>query len=334
MTRSIVRSAPLIGFRKTVLELGGDPEKILKKVRLSPLVLDDPELIIPHESFLKLINIAAADTGCDYFGLLLSKHLDISVLGTLGLLMQHSDTVEEALSSLVRYYATQFQGAELELKIEGDFTYFYFRIKKAHEDTRQNVYLAAGIGIKLMHFLCGKEWKPVEIQSTYKQPENASFHDRFLGVPIRYGQEETRMIINTSDLKKKIAGNFVPLKRYIQPHIDAIETKLPNDIVTSTEYLIRTLLTGGGCNIENISSQLSTNERGLQRALKSKGTSFRQLVEKVRKSIAHQQLLHSDLSNSQLAYVLGYTELSTFTRAFKRWFGMAPSKWKSQKLAK
>jgi AraC-like DNA-binding protein len=54
------------------------------------------------------------------------------------------------------------------------------------------------------------------------------------------------------------------------------------------------------------------------------------LLEKVRQSIAQQQLCHSDLSQSQLAYVLGYTEQSTFTRAFKRWFGVTPSKWKNQ----
>jgi len=82
--------------------------------------------------------------------------------------------------------------------------------------------------------------------------------------------------------------------------------------------------------VENVTSLLSTNERSLQRKLKASGTSFRQLVEKTRKSIAQQQLRYSDLSKTQLAYILGYSELSAFTRAFKRWFGVAPSKWKDQ----
>ena len=105
---------------------------------------------------------------------------------------------------------------------------------------------------------------------------------------------------------------------------------MPGDIVNHTKYLIRMLLPEGKCSLENISALLNTSDRSLQRNLKARGTSFRQLVDRVRKSIAQQQLRHSNLSNSQLAYMLGYTELSTFTRSFKRWFGVTPSKWRSK----
>ncbi|MBT4268733.1 MAG: helix-turn-helix transcriptional regulator [Deltaproteobacteria bacterium] len=79
-----------------------------------------------------------------------------------------------------------------------------------------------------------------------------------------------------------------------------------------------------------IASLLYIDKRTLQRKLKTRGTSFSRLVEETRKSIALQYLHHSDLSNSQLAYMLGYSELSAFTLAFKGWFGVAPSKWRSQ----
>jgi AraC-like DNA-binding protein len=324
----LIRSAPLIGFRDTVRELGGDPERMLKEAGLSPLVLENPELIIPFDAFLRLMNIAVQDTGCEYFGLLLSKHLDLSILGAIGLLLQHSDTVGDALNSLVRYYPTRFQGAELELKVEEEIAYLYNHNKQSKEDIKQNVYLSAGVGLTLMKSLCGKDWTPTELHMTDKLPEFADYLSQFFGAPVRFSQDQNRMVFGASDLNKKIAGKFGQLGRYVQPQIDEMENQLPTDIVSRTEYLIRILLPEGNCNAENITSLLSTNERSLQRKLKARGTSFRQLVEKVRKSIALQQLRHSDFSKSQLAYVLGYTELSAFTRAFKRWFGVAPSKWK------
>jgi len=131
-----------------------------------------------------------------------------------------------------------------------------------------------------------------------------------------------------SDLNIKRPMDFHQMKYIIQPQIDKMEHQLPNEIVGHTKQLIRILLPDGKCNIENITSLLSTSERSLQRKLKASGTSFRQIVEGVRKTTAKQHILHSDLSNSQLAYLLGYSELSVFTRAFKHWFGVSPSQWK------
>ncbi|MCP4753570.1 MAG: helix-turn-helix transcriptional regulator [Proteobacteria bacterium] len=70
--------------------------------------------------------------------------------------------------------------------------------------------------------------------------------------------------------------------------------------------------------------------RTLQRRLQAQKFTFRQLVDKVRKENALHYLQQTDLTMGQIAYGLGYSELSAFTRAFKRWFGVSPSKWRDQ----
>lgn len=327
---ALLRTAPLKGFKKTVLDLGGNPDDMLKELNLSQLILEDPELIITHESFLRLLNLAAEQTQCDHFGFMLAKQLDISVFGAIGLLLQNSDTVGNALDSFTRYYSTRFQESHTGLKVEGDFAYFYFQIEKTPEEIRQNIFLATGIGMMLMRFLCGKTWKPLEFHTIEKVPENYQELSRFFEAPVRFGQEENLMIFKASDLERRFSEKTAQLKRYIQPQIDQMEKQLPNDIVDNTESLIRILLPDGNCTVDYITSMLSINQRSLQRKLRAKGTSYRQLLEKVRKSIAQNHLLHSDLSQTQLAYLLGYSELSAFTLAFKRWFGVAPSIWKDQ----
>ncbi len=94
MSKSVVKTASLISSRKTVRKLGADPEGLVKKAGLSPQVLDNPELVIPMNAFRRLLNLAAEETGCGYLGLLLSTSLDLSILGPVGLLLQHSETVK------------------------------------------------------------------------------------------------------------------------------------------------------------------------------------------------------------------------------------------------
>ena len=62
MSKPYIRSSPLIGFRRTVRELRGDPEELIKKVGLDSMVLDDPEMIIPRDTYLRLLNLAAEKT--------------------------------------------------------------------------------------------------------------------------------------------------------------------------------------------------------------------------------------------------------------------------------
>ncbi len=88
---------------------------MLKRAGLSSQVLDNPELIIPFDANIRLLNLAAEETGCEYFGLLLSKHLDLTLLGPIGLLLQHSESVKDALNRLVQYIPTRFQGQNVIL---------------------------------------------------------------------------------------------------------------------------------------------------------------------------------------------------------------------------
>jgi AraC-like DNA-binding protein len=327
LSKPLLRSASLISFRQTVRELGGDPEALVKKVGLSPQVLDNPELVIPVDPFRHLLNLAAEETGCAYFGLLLSKHMDLSFLGPIGLLLQHSDTVGDALNLFVQYIPGWFQGQNLMLKIDGEYAMLSYQSEATGEDNQQSLILGIGLAPMIMKSLCGESWQPIELHTTLKRPEFADILIQHLEAPIRFGQEGNQIIFKASDLNRNLPAKSGKFGQYLQP-LMAERDRLSEDILSHTEFLIRLLLPEGKCSLENITTLLYTSERSLQRNLKTRETSFRQLVDKTRMSIARQQLQQSNLTNSQLAGLLGYTELSAFTRAFKRWFGVAPSKWK------
>ncbi|MBN9669333.1 AraC family transcriptional regulator [Roseibium aggregatum] len=85
-------------------------------------------------------------------------------------------------------------------------------------------------------------------------------------------------------------------------------------------------LSNGACTLPKISARLGMSQRAVQRLLEKEGTSFRKLSEAIRRSAAERYLRSTDLPMKEIAYLLGFSELSTFSRAVKIWFGVSPRK--------
>jgi len=313
-------------FRDTVLELGGNPKRILDRARLAQQDIEKRELLIRSNALVRLLNVAAVETGSDYFGMHLSTHLDLSFMGSLGLLLQHSRTVGDALKTFIRFYPVSFSLGGAELRIEGESAYLVSTNMIFNENMKQLFYFAGGIGLTILRALLGEDWRPVAIHTTLDRPELAEYVHRFLGVRLKTAQERDQIVFDASDLQRKVSviGQF---GEHLQVLSDEMEKKLEADIVSRTEYMIRTLMPDGTCSIENVSILLGLGKKTFQRRLQSQGVTFKVLVDNVRQSIARQHLDQDRYSMSQLAILLGYSEPSAFTRAFKRWFGMTPSQW-------
>ncbi len=320
------RSSFQRGFRDTILELGGDPKRILDRARLTQQDVEKPKQLMRSNAFVRLLNVAAEETGSDYFGMHLSTQLDLSFLGSLGLLLQHSRTVGDALKTYIRFHPVRFSRGGPELRIEGEFAYLVSTNMIFSENMKQVFYLAGGIGLAILEALLGEDWSPVAVHTTLDRPELAEYIHRYYRVRLKTAQERDQIVFNASDLQRKVPviGQF---GEHLQVLSDEMEKKLEADIVSRTEHMARTLMPDGTCSMENVSTLLGLGKKTLQRRLQSQGVTFKALVDNMRKSIARQHLDQDRYSMGQLAILLGYSEPSAFTRAFKRWFGMTPSQW-------
>lgn len=320
------RSSFQHAFRDTVRELGGDPKRILDRARLTQQDMEKPELFVRSYALVRLLNVAAEETGSDYFGMHLSTHLDLSFMGSLGLLLQHSQTVGDALKTYIRFHPVRFSRGGPELRIEGEFAYLVSTNMIFSENMKQVFYLAGGIGLTILEALLGEDWRPVAVHTTLDHPELPRHIQRYYRVQLKTGQEKDQIVFIASDLQRKVPG-FGQFGEHLQVLSDEMEKKLEADIVIRTEHMVRTLLPDGTCSIENVSTLLGLGKKTLQRRLQSRGVTFKVLVDNVRQSIARQHLNQARYSMGQLAILLGYSEPSAFTRAFKRWFGITPSQW-------
>jgi AraC-like DNA-binding protein len=96
--------------------------------------------------------------------------------------------------------------------------------------------------------------------------------------------------------------------------------------------LLRTELLRGTCSAATVARLFSVHRRTLSRHLRTEGLAFRQVANEIRFEIACELLQRTDMALGQIAAVLRYSELSAFTRAFRRWSGQSPSAWRAGHL--
>jgi AraC-like DNA-binding protein len=117
-------------------------------------------------------------------------------------------------------------------------------------------------------------------------------------------------------------------RKYMLSYIQSIERQHGDDLVSLTRRVIGDIVSSGRCNKTLIAGYMAMEPRTLQRRLAAQGYSFRQLIEEVRGAMVLQLIADSQKSFSEIAEMVGYSELSAFSRFFQRIYGKSPSEWR------
>ena len=172
---------------------------------------------------------------------------------------------------------------------------------------------------------------PVRVCFTHKKPENFQIYNDFFQLPVMFSSKQNELIIHTTDLDIDILLANQELFKILEPHAIKISNTIDENTIWSNKVfnvLSKTLLSGeaaaGTTDISHVANILAQGTRSLQEKLKSEQTSFRILLESVRKQIALESLATKQLAICDIAFLLGYSNQSAFNHAFKRWTGTAP----------
>jgi AraC-like DNA-binding protein len=330
MSEYLVRASALEGYDRLVTELGGDPAALRRAVGIAPGALPQDSWI-SYRAFINLLENSARSLDCPHFGLSLSRYQDIGILGTVGFVMREAPDVATALAELSHYFALHNQGAEVNLSVQEGIASLSFEPKLSGIlGTAQQLDLILGIGLKILRLLCGPTWNPTAAYVTHHEPGDRSPFRKLFDCPIIFNAEMSMFTFPEDTLARKISNADSELHRVLEQHLSMIKQSFPDSYSDQIRYLIRQALVTGDCSIERVAGYLSITKRTLQRRLKSQGTSYKALLEEVRFNIASRYLLDSAASLTTLADMLGYSELSAFSNAFKARTGLSPRQWRAQ----
>ena len=320
---SLVRAASLTNYSEVARAGGLDPLQMLRDAGLSPGVLSEPDLLIPVERVGQLLQISAAKSGNESFGLCMAESRLLSNLGAVGLVIRDQWTLRDSLDVLMRYQ-TLLNGS-LSLMIEESAGVVVIRedlsTGRALQSTRQRIELALGVMLRLMREFLGEHWRPRRVCFEHSAPRDTTVHQRLFGSRVDFNHEFNCIVCTKSDLDARNPSADPAMVRYAQQLLDASANSGKLTVDGDVRRTILLLLPSGRCTIEQVSEHLGMVCRTLQRRLEEQGLTFSAIVNTIRRELAIRHVIESDRPLTEVAMLLGFSAPSAFSRWYLAQYG-------------
>ena len=325
----MMRAGPLQHVPALLKALGTRPEPLLRTAGLSQEALLRAENVIPVGKALRFLVACAARTGRQHFGLLAGQRSRLEQYGLVGLRMLNAPTV-----------GTAWRGMVLTLHLNGrvmvpaltvhdgvailSFSYYGEEIEGAYHASDFSI---AG-ACTAMRILCGPKWTPTETHIGHRGSIDRRPYRQFFKSPVRFGMSRTALLFPAAWLGRPIIGANLNTRKTIEQTIADMLRQQDLPLTSKVRRAVFSQMTQDDVSIEGVARLLGTHKRTLNRRLAEERTSFAKLLGEVRFQIARQLLAETDLSFTDVAAALNYTDASTFSRAFRSWAGTTPSGWR------
>jgi AraC-like DNA-binding protein len=326
---TLIRTGMLPDVRTTLSRLGVEPDTVIEAAGIAPEVLDRPDSFIPYRTFRSLLVESARATGCERFGFYMSEHLGPQSLGVVGFAMQQASTVEEAFEVLAKFLHLHDQHGRILI----DQRDTYFRMRYVIDDMQlpgaiQAIDIAAAFGHNLLAALVGEEVQIERMEFPYTKPVSMSPY-RFLNCrSLRFDAQDFALLVDPQLMMVEIPNRDPRMGQMLVDYMQQLDERTGAAKADKVERVVTDLLSTGDCTLERVAIFFCVTPRTLQNWLKQEGTTFHEIVENVRRVLAMQYLRTDGMRLTDIAQLLGYTDSSTFTRSFRRWYGESPSRWR------
>ena len=315
--------------------LGADPAEVLAEAGVDLKLFDDPDNRISYAARGHLLAHCAARTGCPHLGLLVGQQAGLQSLGLVGLLVKYSSDVRTALRTLTRFLHLHVRGAVSSLEMEGNRAIFTYEVYHPGTDGTDQVGDGAVAAIfNIMKTLCGPIWKPSEVRFAHRKPDDVRPYRSFFKAPLVFDTKLNAVVFTADWLNQPVSRADPDLQQLLREQVNALELRFGDDLPGQVRSVLRSALLTDHAGSQQVAELFSMHSRTLRRRLNDCGTSFQELLDEGRFEIARQMLQDTGMEVSQISEALGYADASTFIRAFRRWSGSTPARWRTERLAK
>lgn len=324
----LVRAAALTGYLELAESLGLDATPLLRRTGLTRSMISNRELMLPAESVIDLLEESARVSGCETFGLRMAEQRKLSDIGMISLLIVHQPTLREAIGILAEYRNRINSTLTLQLEDHGEIIFLREQIAlSAPHSIRQVSDVALGVLYKMCRAIMPESWRPQCVCFSYERPlaSDRSLYDRLFDCPMQFGSDFDGVVIGKADLDRPLPGADPALSRHARELVSAVISPAERSVSEEVEQSIRLLMPSGRATIGEVAHSLGTNIRTLQRRLEHESISFSELLDRVRTQQVSQHFANRQLRLTDVAHLLGYAGLASFSAWHRARFNMTPS---------
>jgi AraC-like DNA-binding protein len=331
-----IRAVALIGLEEIVTEAGGDMGALMALSGLPAGALKNVDTLIPFRGLVMLTERIAAELKIPDLGLRWTACVEphFANAGPILALFRFTSTAREWLEDALTYWAYHSNAFTMELVENVDEKSSIIR-EKSTETGLVTRHIAEHTIANLVGFMRQGTGRQTEnanvVRFRHRRPENIALHQAFFRCPIEFGCEHNEMEFRSEILDYRTGRMLTPLRpilrRHIQSRIDRMEF-YDAAVSTNVALAIASLIGTGESDIATVADALMIHPKKLQRLLKEEGTSFSNILEDVRKTMARDMIANSSAPVAHIAGLLGYSTTAPFTSAFRKWTGMNPLQWR------
>jgi AraC-like DNA-binding protein len=277
-----------------------------------------------------LFELAARQTGADDFGLRFGLQYRAEQMGPLGALVLASPTLGAALHNLCVYFPAMQDHSALRLRGQGSLMALEYQIKDGRiAQRRQDAELSIAIFTGIFRRCLGKAWAPTEVQFEHLRAADAGAVEAAFNAPVYYAAPRNALLFPRPILATPMPGANPTLLPGLEGALrQQTVTAMPEDFLGQVLNLIRAGFANGEANIDHVAARLGLSRAGLYRRLALEGADFSELTQRIRRELAESYAAQPGIAFTDLALLLGYSELSAFSRAFTRWTGLSPARYR------
>lgn len=337
-----IHTAALTNYFEVARFVGLDPYEMLRRVRINPATLDDPDALLPSGAVADLLEASATESGCESFGLLMAESRTLPSLGPLSLLLAHQGTARDVLDALVDYQSVLNEVMSLDVEhvpqgggsedggalaiIRAGFIGGY--------DGRQAIELLMAIICRTVSEVVSGRWHPDLAYFRHSAPADLSHHMRIFQCPLIFDAEFNGLVCSEAALDAPNPAAETAMARHARRYLDMLVPDPADGSVSErARRVLYLLLPAGRATLEQVAANLGLHPRALQRHLEREGRSFAMLLNEVRRELALRYLASPAHSVTSVAQMTGYATPSSFSRWFSAEFDMSPAQWRAEERA-
>ena len=335
--RPLVLAAAATGIVEQIESRGGDVDSIFGNTGVSPSMAGSPTLQIRLADFCRLFEESARRTGDGNFGLWVGNQFRPHDLGLWGYLAVSSPTLGAALENIIETFPCHQQHSLLSLSARGDGRLMlHYQIRDPDiVERRQDAELSLGMFLNIFRESLGRSWSPETVHFEHPRPLDAEQHETAFGAPACFSQPTNALLFSPTVLERPMPRRDPKMMAMVHACLEALGSRT-NDcepLLDRVRMAVRTRLPRGWPSLEAIGEEVRLSPGSIQRELAHFGLTYKELVQSTRRKLAFSYLRQRHLPLSEIAFLLGYSELSAFSRAVRRWTGESPKSVRVRLLA-
>ncbi len=308
------------------------PEPLLDAEQIDPVLLDEQDTRVSLAAYNRLWDKSRELLEDPAIGLHVGECVDSRRMGVIGHIVFNNRTLGQALRQYERLSALVNEGVVTSVHVEADEAIIEY-------DCDGNLYHPSNME-RLLALAVTRARKYVSekiyltrVGFSHSAPPYKEEYERIFQCPVSFDQPNCLLAFNSEFLEFELPHRNPYLHQALTRQVEALLQKvsLRRSISHKVKGIVARRLSRGDIDAGRIAEKLNMSRHTLYRKLKQENQSFQDLVEQVRRERALEYLQKGKYSLSEIAFLLGFSELSAFSRAFKRWTGESPAHYRNQK---